>query len=410
MWNDFQERLDALSEQSRLRSLKAHSASGVSLFQADGTELLNFGSNDYLGLAHQPVCPERSLAPAAQEGHDLEAYQAGSTASALVCGWSEHHQKLADKIAALEGTRSAVVFPTGFAACMGTVATLCGPNDLILSDQLNHASLIDGCRLNRAQCVVYPHRDVDFIDSYLTEHRQKYQRAWIVSDAVFSMDGHLAPLPQLAQISKTHHADLIVDEAHGTGVLGDHLSGACEALQVKDSVHIRIGTLSKALGSQGGFVACPQRIADYLVNHCRTLIYSTALNLPAVHAAIAAISSLPDCGPRREHVCGLAAELRECLTDLGLSAAPDNASSSSETGSGTEAITALENRIPIIPIMTGSDAATIAAANQMRSHGLYVPAIRPPTVPEGQGRLRVSLSALHSHNDLQRLIDAVKHL
>lgn len=410
MWDDFQARLDALDQQSRLRKLTARSASRVSLSLADGTPLLNFGSNDYLGLAHQPVPGNHAVEQSAKRLADSDACQAGSTASALVCGWTEHHQTLADKIAALEGTQSAVVFPTGFAACMGTIATLCGPKDLILSDQLNHASLIDGCRLSRAQCVVYPHRDVDFIDDHLTQHRQAYQRVWIVSDAVFSMDGHLAPLPQLVQISKTHDADLIVDEAHGTGVLGDHLSGACEALGVKDSVHIRIGTLSKALGGQGGFVVCPQIVADYLVNHCRTLIYSTALNLPAVHAAIAAVDSLPDCQQRRQHVCGLAAQFRRFLAETRWSPAAQLATTLPEGGSGTESITALETGVPIIPIMTGSDVATIAAAESMRSLGLYVPAIRPPTVPEGQGRLRVSLSALHSQADLQRLIDAVKPL
>jgi 8-amino-7-oxononanoate synthase len=306
-----------------------------------------------------------------------------------VCGWTQLHQRLAEIIADFESTESAVLFPTGLAACSGTIATLAEEGDLILSDATNHASLIDGCRLSRAARVVYPHRDCQMVQQTLEKKRGDFNRVWIVTDGVFSMDGHLAPLDRLCDIADRYDACLIVDEAHGTGVLGDSGSGVCEAMGVKNRAAIRIGTLSKAVGSQGGFVAGPKVVIDYLVNRCRTLIYSTSLAPAAVSAAIDAFAAIRDQPERRSHVQTLARVLREKLS---IDAGP------------------LESSVPIIPVVMGEDHRAVTASARLAELGFFVPAIRPPTVAEGTARLRVSLSAAHDGEMVATLADAIVRL
>lgn len=366
------ERLDELQQQHRRRSLAPRVAHGPRIVEADGTDLINFGGNDYLGFATR----RRT------EVHPL-LLQTGSQASALVCGWTAKHQQLAEVIADFESTESAVIFPSGYAACSGTIATLAEAGDLVLSDQLNHASLIDGCRLSRAEVVVYPHRDFATVTQKLKQRRSEFKRVWIVTDGVFSMDGHVAPLRELAAISEKYDAHLIVDEAHGTGVLGSSGSGVCEALSVKSQVAIRIGTLSKAIGSQGGFVCGPQVVIDYLINRCRSLIYSTALAPAAVQAALDAFDSIRRDSSTRKHVIELSKHLRH---RLGIQA--DD----------------VEAGVPIVPVLMGDDAKAVAASATLREAGFYVPAIRPPTVPEGTARLRVSLNASHKIEMVDALI------
>ncbi|WP_436717857.1 8-amino-7-oxononanoate synthase [Roseiconus lacunae] len=368
-WQDFESSLVSLKEQSRIRRLVPRQSKGIELIDADGTVLVNFGTNDYLGLAAEPFNAKTSVG--------------GAGASALVCGWSAQHEALAERLAEFEQTESAALFPSGFAACCGTVATLCKSDDLILSDRLNHASLIDGCRLSRSECVVYPHRDVTFVAELLRQKRSRYRRVWIVTESVFSMDGHVAPLPDLVNIADRYDATLIVDEAHGTGVLGQHLSGACEAFGLKGRVPIRIGTLSKAIGSQGGFVVGPQVIVDYLINHCRPLIFSTALSPLAVESASRFFQNPKRLVERRDRVAKFAARLRQTL------------------GLQTETI---EAGIPIVPWVIGGDGDALAKAAQLRQLGLFVPAIRPPTVPPGTSRLRISLSAALEDSMFERLI------
>ncbi len=379
MWNDFANQLEHRKQQNRLRRLTPFRADGIHLIGPDGERLVNFGSNDYLGLA-------------ADSRWGDQGGSVGSTASGLVCGWTDRHQVLAERLADFEQTEAAVVFPSGFAACSGSVATLCGAGDLILSDQLNHASLIDGCRLSRAQCIVYPHADCDHVEKLLQANASDHQRVWILSDAVFSMDGDLAPLPRLCDLADQYGAMLLVDEAHGTGVLGETGSGACEHLGVKDRVAVRIGTLSKALGGQGGFVVGPQIVIDYLINHCRSLIYSTALCLPAVECAIDSLRRLDAEPDRRTWVRCLARQLRQAL----------------KIESSPHFDSIVEPDVPIVPVSVGSDARAVALSAQLRQNGLFVPAIRPPTVPEGESRLRVSLSAAHDSQMLQALVDALQ--
>lgn len=362
------QRLDELASQQRLRELVPRATDGIRLRVSDGRELINFGGNDYLGLA-----AERVASPLAT----------GSTASALVCGWTELHEQLAKRLAALEATEAAVLFPSGYAACSGTIATLAEAGDVILSDELNHASLIDGCRLSRAEKVIYPHRDWDAVHRFLVKRRMQFARAWIVTDGVFSMDGHVAPLEKLCTVAELFDATVVVDEAHGTGVLGEHGSGVCEAVNVKDRVPIRIGTLSKAVGSQGGFVAGPQVVIDYLINRCRSLIYSTALAPAAVMAALDALDSIANEPQRRAHVRQLAAAVRE---ELSIAAEP------------------VESLVPIVPVVVGSDQAALEKSQRLADQGFFVPAIRPPTVPEGAARLRISLSAAHERSIVDALL------
>jgi len=374
-----QRRLDQLADRQRRRQLVPRDVQTTALVTRDGRRLHNFGSNDYLGLASEAI-----------QASSESVTARGATASALVCGWTMQHQHLADQLAELETSEAAVVFPSGYAACCGTIATLAEAGDLILSDQLNHASLIDGCRLSRAECVVYPHRDSRFLEDVLQRRRHEFQRVWIVSDGVFSMDGHLAPLVQLCDLADHFDAHMIVDEAHGTGVLGARGSGVCEALGVKERIPVRIGTLSKAIGAQGGFVVGPQMVIDYLVNACRTLIYSTALAPASVRSAIAGIESVYQEPQRRETVRKLANQVR---SRLGLLAG--------------DAEQGFEAAVPIIPWIVGSDRKALEMQCQLFEAGFYVPAIRPPTVPEGSARLRISLSAGHTPEVVEDLCRAL---
>ncbi|MGB7329420.1 MAG: 8-amino-7-oxononanoate synthase [Rubripirellula sp.] len=367
----FQTQLDALDQTSRRRRLVPRSPAGTT-FVEDGRSFINFGSNDFLGLASREL-----------SGVNTRVCASGSGASSLVCGWTADHQKLTDCIAKLESTEAATLFPSGFAACSGVIATLPGPSDLILSDQFNHASLIDGCRLSAADRLVYPHRDVAAVESILQQKRNQYERVWIVTDTIFSMDGTVAPLPELCDLCERFDVILVVDEAHATGVMGESGSGLCEALGVKARVPIRIGTLSKAIGSQGGFVAGPQVVIDYLVNKCRPLIYSTSLAPAAVMSAQAGINAINDEPQRRTRVRQWSSNLRDALS---IKTSP------------------IESIVPIVPIIVGCDTDALTAAKSLADAGFYVPAIRPPTVPEGTARLRISLSASHTDAQIGQLI------
>lgn len=363
----------------RLRELVPRTIRGVRILLSDGRELINFGGNDYLGIGSQ----------AARGSESPVECTRGSGASPLLCGWTDLHQRLTESLACLEATEAAALFPSGFAACSGAVATLPQAGDLILSDQLNHASLIDGCRLSRAECIVYRHLDCDDLETTLSQLRDRYRHVWVVTDGVFSMDGHVAPLRRLCEIAERFDVRLIVDEAHATGVLGDTGSGLCEELGVKERVPIRIGTLSKAIGSQGGFVAGPRVVIDFLVNRCRSLVYSTALSPASVVTASQALDWIR-CHPEsRTRLRELARRVRG---ELSISAEPPEAG------------------IPIIPLIVGDDTRARDASLALAESGLYVPAIRPPTVPEGAARLRVSLSTLHDDSMIENLLTQLRRL
>jgi 8-amino-7-oxononanoate synthase len=345
----------------------------------DGRDLVNFGSNDYLGYAG-----DVRLTKAASKGSCAEGFGAG--ASPLVSGHSQAHEALERAIATLLDVEAALVFPSGFAANTATIAALVGPDDLVASDDRNHASIIDGCRLSRARVAVYPHRDLAALDCLLAA-ASRARRKLIVTDTLFSMDGTIAPLAGLADLARRHGAILMADEAHATGVFGSRGSGLVEELGSSDGVHVRVGTLSKAIGAAGGFVAGNAQLIHWLRHNARAWIFSTAHPPGVAAAAIRAIRLVGEEPERRHALLARAATFRAALRQRNV-----------EIG-GAEA--------QIVPVIAGAPAAAVALAGRLADRGFFVPAIRPPSVPAGKSLVRASLSWLHDERDLERLAEAL---
>lgn len=342
----------------------------------DGCELVNFGSNDYLGLAADPRLAEAARAAIAREGW-------GSGASPLVSGRATSHAELERRLAEFEGTEAALVFPSGFAANAGTIPALVDEGDAVFADAKNHASLIDGCRLSRAARFVYPHADCDALEAMLRDAGH-FRRRLIATDSLFSMDGDLAPLPRLAALAEGFDAMLLVDEAHATGVFGGSGSGAVEHFHLHDRVHIRIGTLSKALGTGGGFVCGRQSLIDWLANRARPYVFSTAQPAATSAAAIAALDIVASEPHRRRELLERAANLRSRLAEQGWL-------------TGTSAS-------QIIPLYLGDPDRTMRLAADLRQAGYFIPGIRPPTVPDGESLLRLSLCYHHTPAMIDELL------
>jgi glycine C-acetyltransferase/8-amino-7-oxononanoate synthase len=329
-------------------------------------------SNDYLGLAgHADVCSAAAEA--------AERWGAGSGASRLVSGTLTPHHELEDELARFKGHEACVLFGSGYLANIGVIAALANQGDVILSDALNHASIIDGCRLARAETIVYDHRDLDSLAAGLK--RAGGRRAIIVTDAVFSMDGDLAPLCDIVDLARRHRAGVVVDEAHATGVVGPGGRGLVAALDLESEVDVVIGTLSKALGSYGAFACSSRPMAELLVNRARTFIYSTALPPPAVAAAHAALHILQN---TPEIVDRLRVNARTLSGLLAASGLP---------------VTTTD--IPIIPIIVGDARDATALSDYALRNGVFAQAIRPPTVPAGTSRLRLVAMASHTERDLR---------
>lgn len=348
--------------------------------EIDGSRVLDFASNDYLNLARDPRVIDAVISA-------VQCGSIGARASPLVCGRLDWHDKLERSIAEFEGQPDALLFPTGMAANIGTVAALCQPGDLILCDRLNHASLVDGCRLSHAQVRVYRHDDLETLKRELTKGAASNRR-WIVTDAVFSMDGDLAPLPELCDIAERFDASLIVDEAHGTGVFGDTGRGACELFGVEERVAVRIGTLSKAIGAQGGFVSGPQNLVEFLWNRARSQVYSTGLSPAVCAAATAALEIISTEPARRKRLDEASQYLRLQFQRTDVQTVPASVG-------------------PIIPVILNDPHAAVSVAERLERRGFLVGAIRPPTVPKGTSRLRIVVTTAHQDSDLVRLAIAV---
>jgi len=371
--------LAALAVGDLLRPRRVRSGRQGPRVVLDGRELTNFGSNDYLGYA-----ADVRLTRAASRAACAEGFGAG--ASPLVSGHSQTHEQLEQAIAGLLMVEAALVFPSGFAANSATIPALVGPGDLVLSDARNHASLIDGCRLSRARVEVYPHRDLAALGRLLAAAGSARRRL-VVTDTLFSMDGTIAPLADLSELASRHKAMLMVDEAHATGVFGPRGSGLVEELGCADGVHVRVGTLSKALAAGGGFVAGPGRLVEWLRHTARGWIFSTA-HPPAVAAAATRAIGLVAAEPgRRQDLLARAADFRQRLATRGIDTG----------GAGGQ----------IVPVVVGEPAAAVALAARLAEAGFFVPAIRPPSVPPGRSLVRASLSWLHSDADLASLADAI---
>lgn len=349
---------------------------------ANGRRLINFGANDYLGLAADP-----RLADAAKRAIDEEGWGAG--ASPLITGHARAYERLERRLAELEATEAALVFPSGFAANTGTVAALVERGDAIFADAKNHASLIDGCRLSRADVHVYRHADASDLARMLDE-KSGCRRRLIVTDTLFSMDGDLAPLVQIAELAELHGCMVVVDEAHATGVFGSHGRGLCEHLGVEDRIHVRVGTLSKALSCSGGFVAGSRALIDWLINRARPYVFSTAHPAANAVAALAALEIVASEPVRREALLGRAAFLRESLTAAGWNVG--------------------RSQSQIIPVYVGDPARTMELAGKLHDRGFLVPGIRPPSVPPGESLLRISLSYGHTDAMIHQLIGAMANL
>lgn len=347
--------------------------------RVDGRDVVVFCSNDYLGLANDP----RLKAVARQA---IEQYGVGSGASQLVSGHHVLHRQLEERLADWLGRERALLFSSGYLANSGVIPALVGQGDCIVSDALNHASLIDGMRLSRAQRKVYVHADVADATQLLAETTGG-QRL-LVSDAVFSMDGDRAPLPALAQASRESNAWLMVDDAHGLGVLGPQGAGAvAEAGLDQDNVPILMGTLGKSLGSAGAFVAGSEALIDYLIQHARSLIYSTASPPALAAAAIAAIDVAQAEPERREHLHRMVQRFRQ--------------------GAAQFCPGLLESTTPIQPLVLGDAALALRVSEHLLDAGFLVTAIRPPTVPDGTARLRITLSAAHHAGQVDDLLTSL---
>ena len=379
-WID--EELAVLQRQGLRRRLATRSGPQAARMVVDGRELVNFGSNDYLALAADP----RLAAAAAQAAHE-EGW--GSGASPLICGHAGSHQQLELRLARFEGTEAALVFSSGFAANAGTVAALVGPGDVVFTDRKNHASLLDGCRLSRADVRAYPHGDCHRLDELLAR-AGKSRRRLIATDSLFSMDGDLAPLADLAELAERHASMLLIDEAHATAVFGPRGRGMAEHLGVEDRVDVRVGTLSKALGSAGGFVAGSRSLIEWLINRARPYVFSTASPPASAAAALAALDIVRHEPHRRQEVLARAEQLRNRLAEQGWNVG--------------------HSASQIIPVIVGRPDRAVELATALRQRGLFVPAIRPPTVPEGEACLRISLTYGHTPEMIETLLEALAEL
>lgn len=375
---DFASELEQRKQAGLYRTRRLISGRQQPVLISGGKPLLSFCSNDYLGLASHPLNIETLRSALAENG-------IGGASSHLICGHNEAHHRLEERLAAFTWRSSALFFSTGYMANLGVISALAGRGDTIFSDQLNHASIIDGCSLSRARVCRYAHGDVASLEGMLSETSG---HKLVVTDGVFSMDGDVAPLRDLARVCRNHGALLVVDDAHGFGVLGPQGRGSLAELGLsEEDVPVLVGTLGKAAGTSGAFVAGPAMLMDYLVQKARTYIYTTAMP-PALALATCTSLDLIEHGDElRAHLQSLVDRFRQEASAMGYDL--------------------MRSRTPVQPIMIGSNSRALALSHGLEECGLLVTAIRPPTVPEGEARLRVTLSAAHSHDDLDSLLQAL---
>jgi 8-amino-7-oxononanoate synthase len=368
-------------QQQYLYRQRTNVASGCGpILQVEGRPLINFFSNDYLGLAGHP-----DIAAALQAGADR--YGTGSGASHLISGHSLAHHQLEEQLAEFTGRPRALLFSTGYMANIGVINALVGRNDLVLQDQLNHASLLDAGHLCRAESRRYQHGDLAHLQQSLAN--SSAARKLVVTDGVFSMDGNLAPLPEISKIAQQHHAWLMVDDAHGVGVLGAAGAGIVEQQGLGlEQAPILIGTLGKSFGTFGAFVAGSEALIETLIQFARTYIYTTALPPAIACATSASLDIVRKEQWRRDHLRALSQRFRLGAKAIGLQL--------------------MESQTPIQPVLINDDKRVMEINQSLRAQGFMVGAIRPPTVPVGSGRLRITLSASHSQQQVDQLLQALE--
>ena len=348
----------------------------------DGREVINFSSNNYLGIANHPA-----LAAAAKAA--IDRYGCGSGASRLISGNMTLHEELEAKLAQFKSTEAALVFNSGFQANIGILSTLTGEGDAILSDSLNHASIIDGCRLAKAKTLVYSHRDLNELEACLKQTAPARRRL-IVTETIFSMDGDEAPLREIVELAEKYDAMVMVDEAHGTGVFGANGAGIVAKLGLAPRVLIQMGTLGKALGGFGAYVAGSRELCDLLINRCRSFIFTTSLPPAVMAMALAAIDLVQNEPQRRATLRHNCEKLKRGLIQLGF-----------ELG---------ESESPILPLIVGDAARCMALSAAVLERGVFAQGIRPPTVPVGTSRLRITVMSTHSDEQIDTALNVFEEV
>ncbi len=374
------QKLDELKAEGRyipIRTLQSAQGAWVII---DGKKMLNMCSNNYLGLANHPEVRKAAI-------EAIEEYGVGAGAVRSIAGTNELHIKLEEKLAKFKHAEAALVLQGGLLANLGTIPVLVGKEDVVFSEELNHASIIDGVRLSRANKIIYKHIDVDDLRQKLKEHRNSGKRALIITDGVFSMDGDIAPLPEIAELGEEYNAMVYVDDAHGEGVLGDHGRGIVDHFKLHGKVDIEMGTLSKAFGVMGGFVTGTEELIDLLKQQCRPFLFSSALNPGDTAAAIKAVEILERDDSLVKKLWENARYLKKGLEDIGY--------------------TLGNSKTPITPVMIGNEKKTVELSNILyKEENVFASPIVYPTVPRGTARIRLMPSAVHSKEDLDYAIEA----
>jgi glycine C-acetyltransferase/8-amino-7-oxononanoate synthase len=379
----WQQHLQQLNDADMFRRLRVVDGEQSTHVQLDGQDVLMLCSNNYLGLANHPAMIDAAVKATLD-------YGVGSTGSRLISGSMRLHSRFEERMAEFKQTEAALLFNSGYAANSGILSSLLGPDDLIFSDELNHASIIDGCRLAAARTVIYPHADMAALESLLRKEQPARKGRWlIVTDGVFSMDGDCAPLADLCRLKNRYDAMLMVDDAHGTGVLGVNGRGSAELCGCLDEIDLHMGTLGKGLGGSGAYLAASRTIIDMLINRCRPFIFSTSLP-PAIPAAAIAALAIVD-SPEGAALRSSLETNRQLFTRQLIASGADIGATTTQ----------------IVPIMTGSPAATMTAAGRLLDSGLFVQGIRPPTVEAGACRLRATLMATHTESELHAAAETI---
>lgn len=377
--------LEGLKEKNFYRELRTAESPQDSWVTLEGRKVLNLCSNNYLGMASHPVVKE-----AAVEG--TREWGCGSGASRLICGNFPFHRILERRLASFKGTEEAILYSSGYTANLGITSALAGNKDCVFSDELNHASIIDGCRLSQAKVIVFPHNNLEALEDKLRQasHGGQIRRKLVVVEGVFSMDGDLAPLPGLVNLAAKYECLLIVDEAHATGALGPGGRGTAALFGLEKDVPIVMGTLSKALGSLGGFVTGSRELVEFLINTSRSFIFTTALPAGVVTSALASLGLLEEDPSLPLRVQENARYLRDGLNRLGYNT--------------------LNSQTQIIPVVIGDASLTLEVSRLLLDEGILAAAIRPPTVPEGTCRIRITVMATHTREDLDFALGAFEKI
>lgn len=375
----FRSELKLLADRSVLRRLSRLESGTGPIIQYAGREVILLSSNDYLGLATHPEVVRAAM-------HATEQYGVGSGASRLVSGTLPPHMDLEISLATFKGTEAAILFGAGYLANIGVIPTFIGPGGLILADRLCHASLFDGCRLSRADFRVFRHRDCAHLESLLRRRRTS-RPTLIITEGLFSMDGDLAPLSDLASLAERYEAMLYVDDAHGTGIMGPTGRGTIEQFGLEQRIPFHMGTLSKALGSHGAYIVGPKELIQYLVNVTRPFIFTTALPPAIAAAASAAVAVIQREPERRTRLWSNRQRLFKGIQNLGFRM--------------TQTIS------PILPILIGNAAAASILSERLLTHGVYASAIRPPTVPDGTSRIRFTVTSEHTNQQIDEALHAL---